>query len=48
MDYITLRKQVNDAGLLERQYGYYAFKFASTFVPSVPYSVVTASTPTPG
>ena len=31
MDYITLRKEVIDAGLLERQYGYYAWKLASTF-----------------
>ncbi len=31
MDYIALRKQVMDAGLLDRQYGYYAWKVASTF-----------------
>ncbi|MEK6853947.1 MAG: fatty acid desaturase, partial [Nanoarchaeota archaeon] len=30
MDYITLRKQVIDAGLLKRQYGYYAFKYLTT------------------
>ena len=32
MDYISLRKEVIDAGLLERQYGYYAFKAVSTLV----------------
>lgn len=30
MDYVTLRKHVIDAGLLERQYWYYAFKIIST------------------
>ncbi len=30
MDYVDLRKQVIDAGLLDRQYWYYAFKVAST------------------
>lgn len=31
MDYIALRKEVMEAGLLDRQYGYYAFKITSTF-----------------
>lgn len=30
MDYLSLRKEVIDARLLERQYGYYAFKVALT------------------
>lgn len=30
MDYIVLRKNVTDAGLLDRQYGYYAFKITYT------------------
>ena len=30
MEYVALRKEVMDAGLLKRQYGYYAWKFAST------------------
>ena len=30
MDYIVLRKKVTDAGLLDRQYGYYAFKIFYT------------------
>src|SRR3989344_5603446 len=30
MDYIALRKEVIDAGLLNRQYGYYTFKIFST------------------
>lgn len=30
MDYVTLRKQVIEARLLERQYGYYAFKIVTT------------------
>lgn len=30
MDYIGLRKRVSDAGLLDRQYGYYAFKIFYT------------------
>ncbi len=30
MDYVALRKEVIDAGLLERQYGYYAFKIVYT------------------
>ncbi len=31
MDYVALRKEVIDAGLLERQYGYYAFKMVFNF-----------------
>ena len=31
MDYVTLRKEVAEAGLLDRQYGYYAFKFVLNF-----------------
>lgn len=31
MNYVTLRRQVTEAGLLDRQYGYYAFKIATTF-----------------
>ena len=31
MDYVTLRKEVTEAGLLDRQYGYYAFKTIFTF-----------------
>ena len=31
MDYLTLRKEVVEAGLLNRQYGYYALKFIITF-----------------
>ena len=31
MDYISLRKEVIERGLLDRQYGYYALKFATTF-----------------
>ena len=31
MDYVELRKEVIEAGLLDRQYGYYALKFATTF-----------------
>lgn len=31
MDYVSLRKEIIEAGLLERQYGYYAWKLASTF-----------------
>lgn len=31
MDYVSLRKEVIDAGLLDRQYGYYAFKMAFNF-----------------
>ncbi|MCI0859421.1 MAG: acyl-CoA desaturase, partial [Chloroflexi bacterium] len=30
MDYATLRKEVAGAGLLERQYGYYAYKMGFT------------------
>ncbi len=30
MDYIELRKEVTEAGILERQYGYYAFKILSS------------------
>ena len=30
MDYASLRQEIIDAGLLERQYGYYTFKIAST------------------
>ena len=30
MDYIVLRKKVTDAGLLDRQYLYYAFKIVTT------------------
>ncbi len=30
MDYVELRKEVTDAGLLDRQYGYYAFKILSS------------------
>ncbi len=32
MDYIALRKEVIDAGLLERQYGYYAYKAVFSIV----------------
>ena len=32
MDYIKLRKEVMERGLLDRQYGYYAFKIAYTLV----------------
>lgn len=31
MDYVTLRKEVVEAGLLDRQYGYYAYKMGFTF-----------------
>ena len=31
MDYVALRKEVVEAGLLNRQYGYYALKFIITF-----------------
>ncbi|MBI2663785.1 acyl-CoA desaturase [Candidatus Woesearchaeota archaeon] len=32
MDYAALRKEVMDSGLLDRQYGYYAFKIVSSLV----------------
>ena len=31
MDYVVLRKQINQAGLLDRQYGYYAYKIGLHF-----------------
>ena len=31
MDYLSLKKQIIDAGLLERQYGYYTYKIIFTF-----------------